>query len=154
MVTMSKPTTGLTYAERDKLLRSRGFANYKAYQASMLWAGIRLQVLHSQTFKCALCNGAANQVHHSSYSAANLFGKNADGLHAVCGPCHEMVEFDGDKKLTTRQSRAKFQRLLADAARKTDAEPDRTSRPAVGLARKRFYQARHREQGTPYKRKK
>ncbi len=142
---MTKPIAGLTYAERNRVLRGRGFASYKDYQDSLLWAGIRLSVLQFKKFKCVLCGGNANQVHHSRYSEANLFGTETAGLHAVCGTCHQTVEFDGDKKLTAAQSLRKFNKLLGNGKLKKTKKKRKGHNSAIGLAWKKFHIARRKE---------
>lgn len=144
---MAKPVEN--YAERDALLRQLGFASYEVYQSSVLWAEIRLAVLNQSKFKCVLCSGHANQVHHASYSDDNLLGRSLRGLHPICNGCHREVEFNGADKLTLNQSAQKFAWILKRGKlRKSKAElkaQRKRGNPAIGLAYKRKYLARRRK---------
>lgn len=107
------PQPVCSYSGRDELLRSQGFASYGVYLASTLWASIRLCAFKIWGKRCVLCNRRATQIHHSSYTKANLFGETVSGLHPVCSVCHRRVEFDeAGNKLTMANSLQVFHHLL------------------------------------------
>lgn len=141
----------LTYSERNEILLSMGFNSYEEYQGSRLWAEIRLLVLKRDRFSCALCEGPANQAHHSKYTVENLAGLALTHIHAVCQGCHQTIEFDGENKLTTRQAFNKFYGLLRSGEMKRLRPPigikaDNRKRGYItGMAYKRFHESRKRK---------
>lgn len=83
------------YEARNELLKSLGFASYKAYLASPLWRSIRSKVLKKARDKCQVCCRAkAVQVHHRAYTRDVLLGENLNigKIVAVCDECHTLGE--------------------------------------------------------------
>ena len=83
-----------------RLSRQRGVKplstkeNHRNYIASKKWKDIRARVLTRDEFKCQMCLGHADQVHHKSYDKDVLDGKRDDQLVAICQSCHRYIEFD------------------------------------------------------------
>jgi|3_EtaG_2_1085321.scaffolds.fasta_scaffold22079_5 hypothetical protein len=88
--------TYAAYHERDDLLRELGYPSYQDYLASDLWQSIRSKVLNKAKGKCSICRRRAFQVHHTEYSRECLEGNQPKSLYAICGRCHEDIEFDRD----------------------------------------------------------
>lgn len=87
------------YDVRDALLGDLGFADYRSYLRSPLWAEIRHRCLGRSRYRCTLCwRSQASQVHHVAYTQANLSGASQELLMPVCRPCHKRVEFFGGRK--------------------------------------------------------
>lgn len=104
----------LSYAERQEVLRRLGFADYRAYLRSDLWASIRDRVFDRRGRTCWICRRRkrATQVHHLHYTADNLSGASASGMRPVCAICHHEIEVDEDgRKRTAQETRRQTQRL-------------------------------------------
>ena len=80
------------YALRNALLQALGFKNYSTYLKSETWKKIRHRVLLASP-PCSACTRRATQVHHKTYTRANLQGTSLEGLVAVCGRCHKICEY-------------------------------------------------------------
>lgn len=93
-----------------------GFQRRANYYKSNIWYNLRREVFEAKGEQCVLCRGLATQVHHSRYKVADLLGKTLEHLHPICRPCHQDIEFDGDRKRTTRQARIELFRRLAPAS--------------------------------------
>lgn len=97
----------VAYRERNRILAVMGFASYKAYLKSPLWASIRATVLEGNPF-CFVCNGNATQVHHAKYRKSDLEGRDLRFLYPICGDCHGNAEFDGGVKLSLKAANRKM----------------------------------------------
>ena len=102
----------VAYRERNRIIRAMGFADYKAYLRSPLWASIRARKLAAEP-DCFACGAHATQVHHAKYRKNDLQGRCLDFLFAVCSACHGRFEFrDSDKaKLTPKQATSKMRAM-------------------------------------------
>ncbi len=82
------------YAERNEILLSLGFRDYKAYGRSDLWKGIRARKLaiNPACYVCERSSGVIIQVHHGHYDESNLTGKTLDGLFTLCASHHHWIE--------------------------------------------------------------
>lgn len=89
-----------SYEERNAIVRQLGFRNYRDYLNGDLWARIRGGVLNRAKFKCSCCGNEANQVHHQKYTRENLSGASIKFMVAICGTCHNGIEFGGKGKAT------------------------------------------------------
>jgi 5-methylcytosine-specific restriction endonuclease McrA len=87
-----------TYVRRQRNLEKLGFRTYSEYLASDLWKAIRSRVLQRDNGICRRCKGRAWQVHHRKYVMKAMDGTNIGLLVSVCGPCHEFMEWDGERK--------------------------------------------------------
>lgn len=105
----------MTYADRDRLLHTLGYASYFEYLNSPLWASIRLRVMGRGLWVCRLCRGRATQVHHLSYSLPVLLGHSLTQLVPLCNGCHERVEYAGTRKRTLAEARRAYGLLWARA---------------------------------------
>lgn len=101
----------MTREERSQILKKMGFDSYAAYLDSYLWKGIRARVLKRHR-RCRLCRKWASQVHHQTYSEANLRGKTLQGLASICGTCHLAIEYDGERKCGLEEVRRRFRKML------------------------------------------
>jgi hypothetical protein len=90
--------TSEQYREREKNLRTLGYASYQAYLLSPVWRYVRGLVMKRARGSCESCRiNKAVHVHHTSYSKRVLLGHRLKSLVAVCNMCHEMAheaEFD------------------------------------------------------------
>lgn len=86
------------YTERNAILRTLGFATYQSYLESPTWRTIRAKVLARDRQQCQLCLGKAFSVHHRSYCRGALDGSQLHHMVSICKPCHERIEFKGEKK--------------------------------------------------------
>jgi 5-methylcytosine-specific restriction endonuclease McrA len=68
-------------------------AAYQAYLAGPLWKSIRSRVLARDKNRCRSCGRRAWQVHHGSYDAATMAGRDISRLVSVCGECHHAISF-------------------------------------------------------------
>jgi hypothetical protein len=119
------------YADRDAELGRMGFESYKAYRSSDLWKGIRKRVLLRDGRKCRCCGGPAIVVHHDSYGPLTLRGETLASLYSLCDPCHEAIEFDGERKRSFTEVRVMLQRRLKPsvaAPRPAVAKPAKSSK--------------------------
>lgn len=82
----------MTTSTRAKILRSLGFATYKAYLRSPLWKAIRRLVFAKKGSACVLCGRKAQQVHHRRYDRQTLLGAVLTWLEPICVKCHEHIE--------------------------------------------------------------
>ena len=92
------PVNFCPYEERDSLLGSLGFKSYQHYLSSSLWKSIREEVLQEHP-DCFGCGEAANQIHHTRYSARVLKGEERRSLKTVCSSCHRKAEYEGKNKI-------------------------------------------------------
>lgn len=106
---------GSNYVKRDRNLLKLGYASYRSYLSSDLWANIRFQVFMAKGTVCSLCPNKAVAVHHNRYSLADLKGETLDELHPICRLCHKSIEFKkrGRKKLNLNQAKNKFTQRIA-----------------------------------------
>lgn len=100
------------YRERDRLLKTLGFPNYKAYLSSTHWRGIRRAHL-KQFPDCIVCECPAEEVHHLNYTRATLLGEDPTKLASVCEGHHRECEFNYGRKVTPRQASNKLKRMIA-----------------------------------------
>lgn len=92
------------FIKRDKVLFKMGFASYKDYLRSNLWASIRARVL-SLYKKCGCCREFKPQcVHHHNYKPATMKGNSIKGLVALCNACHVAIEYKGHVKRQDEES--------------------------------------------------
>jgi len=96
------------YGKRNRVLKALGYASYAAYLASDLWRTIRARVLQRDGHVCRGCGGRANQAHHRNYRSDVLAGVNDVHIVSMCNDCHEEIEFDGDRKVSTRTANKKL----------------------------------------------
>lgn len=90
---------------RGIILRKMGYASYKIYLQSDLWAKIRRKVLEDRP-NCEMCAKPAQCVHHRSYGESVLRGEQVlqgrgkGSLVSLCMGCHQKIEFtcDGYKR--------------------------------------------------------
>jgi hypothetical protein len=97
----------LNRKKRNALLKEWGYENYAAYLQSDLWFSIRAKVLKKDSC-CCMCGSLANQVHHRTYTEANLSGITQKGLVPLCRECHFDIEFSGDKKCSLVQANSRL----------------------------------------------
>jgi hypothetical protein len=100
------------YSDRNKIIKTMGFASYSSYLNSELWTSIRKQVL-AKFPTCYVCEKAAIQVHHLSYRKQDMDGSDLSKLVALCAGCHFKIEFrrhDGEK-LSPKQAKGKMKFL-------------------------------------------
>lgn len=106
-----KRNDGMSYSSRNRALKGLGFASYREYLASPLWADIKRRVYREQGDACWLCGGQATQLHHNRYHRKDLLGKRTRFIKPICRPCHESIEFRPDgKKRWVRSSAEEFAR--------------------------------------------
>lgn len=98
------------YSTRNAILKKMGYSSYKLYLDSPLWKSIRARVLRKFDGKCKGCGRTANQVHHHQYSRQVLDGRSIEGMSAICGECHEGIEFHGEIKLSLRHANRRLKR--------------------------------------------
>lgn len=99
------------YRVRSRALKKLGFATYQQYLQSPLWAEIRERVLRRSGWKCFACKGVATQVHHKKYTIRTLSGAETRTLAAICRPCHQLIEFDGEQKVDLRKANWRLQNI-------------------------------------------
>lgn len=81
-----------SYAARRAALTALGFASYRNYCASDLWASIKARVRARSGGDCERgCGKRARLVHHYSYDIETLRGDDIDLVAHVCGSCHISV---------------------------------------------------------------
>lgn len=109
-----------SYRARSYWLKQMGFANYEEYLLSPLWAKVRRKVILRAKGKCVSCGGWATQVHHERYHRNDLLGKNLRFLKAVCGTCHQAIEFTwrNPKKLSVKDANARLRFICEDGMMK------------------------------------
>jgi 5-methylcytosine-specific restriction endonuclease McrA len=86
------------YEKRGPTLRKMGFKSYWEYLQSDLWKKVRAMAFEKNGRVCCCCKGPATQIHHRRYTRKVLEGKNLGMLSPICRPCHQAIEFDGDRK--------------------------------------------------------
>lgn len=87
----------ISLKQRLDSLKELGFTTYRDYLSSDLWKKIRRRALNAADNACRLCRRKAWQVHHTQYDLATMKGENLVTLVALCGECHERIEFTGRK---------------------------------------------------------
>jgi hypothetical protein len=92
-------TMSLGKTQRNFVLKAYGYKNYATYLQSSLWMSIRARVLEEAACICG-CGKAANQVHHKTYTEANLLGETLHGLVPINNNCHYTIEFSDDCKVS------------------------------------------------------
>src|SRR3990167_11031287 len=98
------------YADRNELLLSLGFKDYRTYLRSALWKDIRIRKLELDS-ECFACGRGAEstivQVHHGKYTRENLLGNTLNDLYTVCSGCHKKIEVtrSGFKRTPTEATR-------------------------------------------------
>lgn len=106
---------GMSSKQRDHVLRLYGFATYKAYLRSDLWASIRERAMRELKCCCG-CGSRPTQVHHRCYSEANLLGHDLHGLVGLNGSCHYDIEFNGERKTSLGQANESLRKKQFDNA--------------------------------------
>lgn len=116
-----------SYADRNEFLRTIGFESYQAYQQSGIWKSVRIRVYQRFGKRCVFCKSRkATAIHHSCYTEANLQGSSIAGLHPICTPCHEAIEYTkSGYKLTAEEARKKSRSLFYQAL---DSAPKKKKR--------------------------
>jgi hypothetical protein len=100
------------YQQRNQDLRSLGFSTYADYLQSETWKAIRVRVLKRDNYRCHGCTRRAFQVHHTSYSADVLAGRNIKPLVAICRECHGAIELDRrGNKLSLEATNARLEAI-------------------------------------------
>jgi hypothetical protein len=84
----------LFYQAHPSALFKAELLDYQDYLQSPFWFVIRNIVLFRDSFKCRVCSAKATTVHHISYDADVLYGKDIEPLVSLCEPCHTRIEFD------------------------------------------------------------
>lgn len=100
----------LSKKQRNLVLKINGFKNYSSYLQSSLWASIRKQVLENAVCVCG-CRKQANQVHHKTYTEANLMGINLQGLVPINQNCHYSIEFSEKRKTSLGKANRELKQL-------------------------------------------
>lgn len=101
-------TINLGKSQRKYVLEAYGFKDYKTYLQSDLWQSIRSKVLKENPFCSCGCGAKANQVHHKSYTEANLLGKSLRGLVAINHDCHYEIEFAEERKTSLGEANSRL----------------------------------------------
>ncbi len=114
---------GWNYASRDAILNRMGFMTYKQYLESDMWRSIRARVYDAKGRNCLTCGNPATEVHHRRYHESDLRGLYLTYLMPICRACHEKVEFNGDKKCTVKQAKARYKGLCKAAWKKQKSNP-------------------------------
>lgn len=94
MATSKQTGRSKCFRKRDRWMVKLGFGSYQNYLHSSTWKRIRKEVLEKRHYKCAMCGGCANQVHHLRYTKPVLLGEGdhyLGGLVAICDRCHYSV---------------------------------------------------------------
>ncbi|AMV20453.1 HNH endonuclease [Planctomyces sp. SH-PL14] len=102
---------------RAEALLNLGGITYDEYLALPLWRSIRERVLNRENRICRLCAAEATQVHHRTYDLATMLGDDISALVALCGTCHELIEFDGDRKCSPRETELRFRKFRGKEGR-------------------------------------
>jgi hypothetical protein len=74
--------------------------DYPAYLQTREWKVIRRRVLKRDKGLCQLCVAKAQCVHHISYDEEVILGERDEDLISLCDPCHQSIEFDGERHRT------------------------------------------------------
>ena len=104
-----------SYKDRSRILRSIGYATYKEYLKTPLWATIRACVFRNKGNRCCICQERADVIHHSHYSKAIFAGSSYRYLYPICRECHTCVEYKDGKKLRLDLVRCVFKKALRAA---------------------------------------
>lgn len=91
------------YEKRSDKLIEIGYSSYQDYLKSEEWKEIRNKKLNKFPI-CLICSSKSSQVHHMSYDCLTLLGVHLHRLVALCGVCHEKIEFDGKRKRTVKEA--------------------------------------------------
>lgn len=86
-----------TYAQRDALLITLGYATYDKYLRGALWRRIKAAGFEKHGTECRVCRSKAKVLHHVNYSLEVLTGEDISTLAPLCHHCHFNVEFNQDK---------------------------------------------------------
>lgn len=102
------------YRERKLNLEAIGFASYKDYLKSDLWAEIRKRVYKAKKMRCSVCKKkSGKQLHHCSYAIPVLKGEDIGPLWPICRTCHKRVEHGPDgHKLSMADTNARFLKAM------------------------------------------
>jgi hypothetical protein len=85
------------YLRRNAKIRQEKLAfSYPLYLRTPLWKRIRERVLNRDNHTCRICGNRATQAHHTNYCRKTLTGQSITGIFAICGPCHQFIEFNRD----------------------------------------------------------
>lgn len=104
---------GLSYASRNRILKTLGYTSYRNYLNGAVWKSIRKRVFASIGRDCVICRHKATALHHSRYHADDLTGKTLEFIFPICSLCHTDVEFsDGGRKKSMAQAQRKFELML------------------------------------------
>lgn len=100
------------YNKRNETLRDLGFDSYADYLNSGRYRRIKTIVMVKACKCCVACKKQANQIHHTSYDRDVLIGRDITKCLAICGECHENIEFDknGTKLPLIAANRKLYQR--------------------------------------------
>lgn len=130
-------TIGLGRRQRNFVLAQYGYKDYNAYLRSDLWRTIRAKVLLNG--KC-VCGKKPNQVHHKTYTEANLLGETTRGLIALCGDCHYGIEFSEERKCSLGEANHNLK--IQQLGSVTDLEPPTPEEIKVFLSGKQMPESR------------
>lgn len=119
----------MSYTERDNTLKEMGLGSYAAYLESPLWAGIRAKVFCRDGRNCRSCGKRADQIHHRSYDKAVLLGHNIKPLHAICGDCHQAIEFTDGQKNSLAEANRKLDAMLGRCPGRKNRKKPRRRKP-------------------------
>jgi hypothetical protein len=86
--------TPFARGEQDVAAQSLEFADYVGYLSSKLWKRIKRRVLKRDGRTCRCCGGAANLVHHRTYTREVLAGEDDEQLFSICEGCHDHIHWD------------------------------------------------------------
>ncbi len=86
------PISEIEKLKKDKIQKPKTkhkvkHKGYYHYINSIEWGKKRIKKLESTKYKCEICKGKANQVHHKHYKT--LYNEKLDDLQSVCGNCHK-----------------------------------------------------------------
>ena len=98
------------------MLKSYGYKNYAAYLKSKLWEVIRGKVLKNDDMCVCGCGRPANQIHHKTYTEANLLGTTLRGLVAISRDCHYSIEFSDEQKVSLGEANRKLKQRRKEKA--------------------------------------
>lgn len=101
---------------RPAILKRHGFASYEGYLQSGTWKSIRSRVFRLKGIHCVCCESMAEQVHHSEYTAENMFNVSdsaiRETLFPVCDDCHRIVHFGHCSFRSQAQARAILKQMI------------------------------------------
>lgn len=99
---------GLTYASRDRVLASLGYATYSAYLKSETWTYAKMKAFHEKGSNCMWCNKPAATAHHSCYDLSTMKGVRTRHLWPICNGCHNQAELRRGKKTSLMEANARL----------------------------------------------